>query len=78
MCFFITLHATHTPHVSVCVSSNSTPVCVCVILHLLVMFRPSDETDSPTYSLPPVVERTSGSLPGSISVVYRDKVMTAL
>uniref|UniRef100_A0A3Q3VSP3 FERM domain-containing protein n=1 Tax=Mola mola TaxID=94237 RepID=A0A3Q3VSP3_MOLML len=40
--------------------------------------RPSVESTSPTSSLPPVPERTGSTLPGSISLVYRDKVMTAL
>ncbi|KAM7420758.1 hypothetical protein PAMA_015127 [Pampus argenteus] len=40
--------------------------------------RPSSEAASPMSSHPPVPERTSSTLPGSISMVYRDKVMTAL
>ncbi|GAA6220708.1 band 4.1-like protein 4B [Lates japonicus] len=40
--------------------------------------RPSVEAESPVSSHPPVPERTSSISPGSISVVYRDKVMTAL
>uniref|UniRef100_A0AAQ5ZMH8 FERM domain-containing protein n=1 Tax=Amphiprion ocellaris TaxID=80972 RepID=A0AAQ5ZMH8_AMPOC len=40
--------------------------------------RPSFEAKSPTSSLPPVPQRTTSALPGSFSLVYRDKVMTAL
>ncbi|TNN75688.1 Band 4.1-like protein 4B [Liparis tanakae] len=40
--------------------------------------RPSAQFESPVSSHPPVPQRTSGTFPGSISVVYRDKVMTAL
>ena len=51
----------------------SCPVCFCLCLHLPAMFRPSV---APSHR--PLPERTSGTFPGSISVVYRDKVMTAL
>lgn len=51
---------------------------VCVILHLPVMFRPSVEAASPVSIHPPVPERTTSTFPGSISLVHRDKVMTAL
>uniref|UniRef100_A0A674PBJ4 Erythrocyte membrane protein band 4.1 like 4B n=1 Tax=Takifugu rubripes TaxID=31033 RepID=A0A674PBJ4_TAKRU len=40
--------------------------------------RPSLESSSPVSSGPPVPERTTSTLPGSFSVVFRDKVMTAL
>lgn len=40
--------------------------------------RPSSQFGSPVSSHPPAPQRTSGTFPGSISVVYRDKVMTAL
>uniref|UniRef100_A0A3Q3EAY7 Erythrocyte membrane protein band 4.1 like 4B n=1 Tax=Labrus bergylta TaxID=56723 RepID=A0A3Q3EAY7_9LABR len=39
--------------------------------------RPSVEAAGPMSSHPPAPKRTSGTFPGSISVVYRDKVMTA-
>uniref|UniRef100_A0A3B5PTV2 Erythrocyte membrane protein band 4.1 like 4B n=1 Tax=Xiphophorus maculatus TaxID=8083 RepID=A0A3B5PTV2_XIPMA len=40
--------------------------------------RPSFEASSPLYSHPPASERTVSVLKGSLSVVHRDKVMTAL
>ncbi|TKS82031.1 Band 4.1-like protein 4B [Collichthys lucidus] len=40
--------------------------------------RPSVEAASPVSIHPPVPERTTGTFPGSISLVHRDKVMTAL
>lgn len=57
--------------------------CACMCVHVwsfisTLMFRPSVEAASPVSSQPPAPERTSGTFPGSISVVYRDKVMTAL
>uniref|UniRef100_A0A3Q1F5Q4 Erythrocyte membrane protein band 4.1 like 4B n=1 Tax=Acanthochromis polyacanthus TaxID=80966 RepID=A0A3Q1F5Q4_9TELE len=64
-------------------SCHSHPLYMCLsasmcafVVHLPV--RPSFEAESPTSSLPPVPQRTTSALPGSFSLVHRDKVMTAL
>uniref|UniRef100_A0A3B5B3Y4 Erythrocyte membrane protein band 4.1 like 4B n=1 Tax=Stegastes partitus TaxID=144197 RepID=A0A3B5B3Y4_9TELE len=61
----------HSCTLYICLSTS-----MCVVLHLPV--RPSFEAASPASGHPPVPERTTSAFPGSVSLVYRDKVMTAL
>ena len=79
VCLSVCLPACLLARLYVCVCDPCACLCVCVCVNVYVYIsRPSDEAASPEAGQSSVPERTSGTFPGSISVVYRDKVMTAL